>query len=458
MQRAARHLTIGSDPMAVRVPPAAVPARSGAGTVVALLAFVPVWMSRPLGSGNASLAFAIPFLVALWAVLRPAPPQAFGRALQGLQMEALAVGSVLVMASVSMLVSPDPFRAARILLPMAYAVCALIVMARVPPILRRRLVYALLFAGVLVLSASLLLSQSASGRALVMRDYRLRGFVENANQLGLMILCVWPVAVALLLNARTLRTRLLGVLAVGVLAAAMVLSGSKTGLALGFASGALTWLYHASRSGSIGKTMVTLTLASCALIVAVPILLYILSLASPITFAKIDTILTHGIWDYRSIQTRDEIWQESLRLGLANPLLGSGAGAKVLGVSHSHNLALDWFRGMGVIGLAAALLLTLAVLVRSAGFLVASWRRSAANRSIDVVTAAMFIGAAFYLLGNYLSDSLSPTTAFPFWLVYLAACLEARQRVVPASAPRWSNLGSAKGLPMQAPAARRGAA
>jgi len=446
MHRQARHLTLADQVYPQRGTAAApIPDRSTAATLLALLAFLPVWLSRPLGAGDASLAFATPFLLAGWALMRRAPASAIGSALRGdgsrgLWLEALAVGTVIVMASLSMLVSPEPFRAFRVLVPMAYAVCALIIMARVPPLLRRRLVYAMLFSGILVLALSVALSQTAGGRALVMRDYRLRGFVENANQLGVMILCIWPLAIALLLNARSLRTRLLGLLGVAVLAAAMVLSGSKTGLGLGFVSAALLWLYHASRSGSIGRTMVAFTLATCVLIVAVPVLLYVLSVASPVAFAKVETILTNGIWDYRSIQTRDEIWQESLRLGLAHPLLGSGAGAKVLGVSHSHNLSLDWFRGMGVLGLAAALALSLSVIARGSAFLVRSWSRGASNRALDVVTAAMFLGAIFYLVGNHLSDSLSPTTAFPFWMMVLGACLGTQ----PARLPRLAAAASTR--------------
>lgn len=405
--------------------------RSRAATLLAIGIFVPLWMSRPLGAGDASLAFAVPFVLAGWALMQRAAPSAFGSILvrggpQGLWLETVAVATVIVMAILSTLVSPEPFRAFRVLLPMSYAICALVIVSRVPPLARRRLVYAVTVAGIVVLGASLVLAQLPGGRAWVMRDYRLRAFVENANQLGLLILAIWPIALALLLNSRSIRMRLFCLLGVAVLATALLLSGTKTALALAFVATALLWLYHASRSGTVGKTVVTITLALCVLVLAVPVLLYVLSIASPITFNKVNAILTHGVWEYRSIQTRDELWQESLRLGLAHPLLGAGAGTRVFGVSHSHNFALDYFRGMGVLGLAAALTLTGLVVARALRFLVGSWSGGSTNRPSDVMTAAMYLGAAGYIIGNYLSDSLSPTTAFPFWLMYFCAVLATR--------------------------------
>ena len=42
---------------------------------------------------------------------------------------------------------------------------------------------------------------------------------------------------------------------------------------------------------------------------------------------------------------------------------------------------------------------------------------------------ALHLGAATYLIGNQISDSFSPSTAFLFWAVYLAGCRSALPRV-----------------------------
>ncbi|RST31444.1 hypothetical protein HMF7854_11780 [Sphingomonas ginkgonis] len=387
--------------------------------------FVPLWLSRPLGSGEFSLAFCMPLLLAAWALTRPAPRGWFAHPLlgrrRGLIIEAAAVVSVVVLAFLSMSVSPAPARAFRVILPMIYAPCALILLSHLAPATRRRLIVAMALAGVLVLAPALLLSQSGSGEALVMREYRLTAFFENANQLGVVVLAIWPLAVALVLTAPTARLRLLATGALAILGAAILLSGTKTAMALGFVSGALVWLYHASRSGSLGKTLVTLTIALCLIVLAVPVTLWLISISSPTAFRKVSAILANGVWEYRSIQTRDVIWQESIRLGLKHPLLGTGAGSKVLGYSHSHNMSLDYFRGMGILGLVAALTLLVAVASRTAAFVASTWHKGVVDRSADVVTAAMYLGATFYLVGNQLSDSFSPTTAFPFWMLYLGA-------------------------------------
>jgi O-antigen ligase len=315
---------------------------------------------------------------------------------------------------------------------MIYAGCALILLSRASPLDQQRLIYAMLMAGVLVLGLALLLSQTGPGRSLVMRDYRLRAGFENSNQLGLMVVAIWPLALALLLNARTTGRRMLFLASVLILAGATLLSGTKTALALSFVSGSLLWLYHASRSGSLDKTLVTVVLVLCGIVLAAPLVLWLVSHVSPVAYERITAILSHGVWAYSSMQSRDAIWQESIRIALAHPLLGSGAGTKVLGFAHSHNLSLDYFRGMGVFALAAIITLVGCVLTRAAGFIITTWGKGLAGRPMDVLVAAMYLGSIFYLVGNHLSDSLSPTTAYLFWLLYLGAYLSSSRSVLPS--------------------------
>ena len=401
-------------------------ASGGYATVGALAAFLPVWLSRPLLLGEFSFAFAVPFLLAFWALTRPAWPGTFRRAMQGghgrgLWLEALCVGTIVMLAFISILDSPAPLRAFRVILPMAYAPCALILLSRVPPLVQRRLLFAALFSGTIVLAFALLLTQIGSGRSIVMLEYRFRAFLENSNQLGVMILAVWPLAIALLLNAQTGRQRLLCTITVLILATATFLSGTKTALALGFVSGALTWLYHGSRSGSLDKTLFKLVIVVCAIVLAVPTTLWVLSWASPDAFKRVENIIAHGIWEYNSMQDRNKIWTESVQIGLAHPLLGAGAGTKVLGYAHSHNMFADYFRGMGVFGLSAAIALVVSTTSRGANFLLSTLHKGMTNRPSDTIVVGLYLGAIFYLIGNLLSDSFSPTTSFLYWMVYLGA-------------------------------------
>lgn len=426
---AARRRPWQSLPLTAPVPDRSLPrATSRWSSVAALAIFLPLWLPKPLLFGEFSMAFAVPFMVALWALAQPAWPGSLRRAMdggpgRGLWLEAVCVGAIMVLAILSMLVSPEPLRALRVILPMSYSICALILLTRVPPPMQYRLLYALLSSGAMALGVALVLTQTGWGRGIVMRDYRFLGFFENPNQLGLMVVAIWPLAVALLLNARSTKVRLICMAMVLILASAVFISGTKTALLLAFVSGALMWLYHGSRSGSLDRTLVTLAIILCAVVLAVPAMLWVLSWASPAFFRRVDAILTFGVWEFPSMKTRDSLWQESVRIGLAHPLLGAGAGTWVLNRAHSHNMLLDYFRGMGVFALAAAVTLVLSAVSRACNFLLSTWHKGQTDRPSDMILAGLYVGAIFYLIGNQLSDSFSPTTAFPFWMIYFGAYL-----------------------------------
>ena len=408
------------------LPGPSVKVRSYLGILVAVAAFLPVWVPRPLMIGELSFAFAVPFALAFWALTQPAWQGSFRRALRGrygrgLWLEAFSVGVIMLMAFLSMLVSPSPLRAFRVILPMTYAICALILLARMPSQSQRRMVFALLFSGILAFGITIGLSQIGSGRLMVMRDYRFIAFFENPNQLGVAVMAVWPLAIAFLLNARTTVVRLLCAFMILILVTAIFMSGTKTALALGFVSGALTWLYHGSRSGSLDKTLFRLTIIFCVIALAAPAILWILSWATPDFFKRVNSILSYGLWEFPSMQTRDVVWKDSIQTALAHPLLGAGAGTPVYHYAHSHNIFLDYFRGMGVFALAAAIVLVTSAVSRGANFLLCTLSKGQVDRASDTIVAGMYLGAIFYLIGNQLSDSFSPTTAFLFWIMYFGA-------------------------------------
>ena len=405
-------------------------ARAYLGILAAMAAFLPVWTPRSLDSGDMSISFAVPFVLAFWALTQPAWRGSFRRALRGrygrgLWLEAFGVGLVMLMSFLSMLVSPDPLRAFRVILPMAYAICTLILLSRLSSRAQRRTVYALLFSGTLMFVFCIALSQFGAGRAIVMRAYRFIAFFENPNQLGIAVMAVWPLAVAFLLNARTTLLRLSSALILLILAMAIFMSGTKTALALGFVSGALTWLYHGSRSGSLDKTLFRLTIIFCTIALAAPITLWILSWATPDFFKRVNSILTYGLWEFPSMKTRGIVWHDSIQIGLDHPLLGEGAGTPVYHYAHSHNMFLDYFRGAGLFALAGAVILVTSAVSRCANFLLCTLRKGQIDRESDTIVASMYLGAIFYLIANQLSDSFSPTTAFLFWIMYLGAYLTA---------------------------------
>ena len=419
----------------------------------AVAAFVPVWVPRSLMIGDdLSFTFVLPFALAFWALTQPAWRGCYRRALsgrygRGLWLEAFSVGVILLMAFLSMLVSPEPLRAFRVILPMLYGICTLILFSRISSHSQRRMVFALLFSGILVFALSIMLSQTGSGRAIVMRAYRFIAFFENPNQLGVAVMAVWPLAVALLLNARKTMLRLLCALNVLILAVAIFMSGTKTALALGFVAGGLIWLYHGSRSGSLDKTLFRLSIIFCAIALSVPATLWVLSWATPDFFKRVNSILTYGLWEFPSMKTRDIVWKDSIQIGLDHPLLGAGAGTPVYRYAHSHNMFLDYFRGMGVFALAAAVILVVSSVSRAANFLLSTLGKGQIDRASDTLVAGMYLGAVFYLIGNQLSDSFSPTSAFLFWIMYFGAYSTApplRSVALPIGQSTWLRISRAR--------------
>ena len=415
-----------------------------------IVGLTPFWLSSPLSIGQFSLAFTLPFILAAWAYSKPAPRYALASALagtagKGLWIESLCIGIALLFGWASMLVSPEPERAFRVILPMTYGICALFILTRLPQLSARRYVYALMFAGVGVTAAGLMMAQAAPTRDWVMLGYRFKGFFENANQLALAIVAFAPIMLALILNARTALVKALCAGGLAVFLYAIILSGTKTGLAIALASGCALCLYHAGRTGSLGRALFSLGLVLALIAISIPLVIAILSWASPIAFEKINAIFAGGVWDYQSIRSRNILWEESVRIGISSPLIGEGAGARILGRSHSHNMIIDYFRGMGVFGMASAAVLLIATAARTVAYFSSTWRKGRQDRALDTMVMGFYLGALGYLLGNQISDSFSPSTAFAFWMVYICAYLSSQHQIArsrpprPKSAARWSS-------------------
>ena len=401
------------------------------GGLLAILAFLPFWLPSLLSIGDFSLAFAWPFMLAAWALARPAKMSlgalVLGRTGGGLWIEGLCIGTAILFASLSMLVSPEPIRALRVILPMAYGLCVLVFMSRFSPLPARRTIYAMIYSGAGVTAIGIALAQA--GSASVMGEYRLKGFFDNANQLGLVIIAFWPILLALLLRAQNARTRYLCLGAMLVLAYGLILSGAKTSMALAFASTCLICLYHAAAGRSVSRALVSTIVAAAVIALCIPLTLWVLSWASPITFDKVNRVFAGGLYEYQTIRSRNLLWEESIRIGLAHPLLGAGAGLSILGKTHSHNMALDYFRGTGLFGMAAAIALLITVATRTITFVVSTWSSGMGDRTRETIVAAAYLGALSYLVGNQISDSFSPSTAFAFWMVYIAAYVSTGQSV-----------------------------
>lgn len=401
--------------------------------LVAVCLLAVLWLPSPLAAGgDFSLAFVMPFMVLAWALLGQGSGRRSSRAIwgvsgRGLWIELGCVSVALIFAALSMIHSPEPMRAFRVILPMAYGLGAMIALPRLAAGQTRRLAYATLAAGAVVLFVGLLAAQIPSMRHMVIDDYRFKGFFDNANQLSLCIIAVLPLSLALFVSTRRLLVRALCLTATLILLYALLVTGAKTALAIGFVTAGLVLIYHSAGNDQLWKTIAKLAIALAVLAVAVPTTLWLINWSSPVAYGKIVKILVQGIADYDSIYSRRMLWEESWRLGMENPWVGSGAGTRVVSVTkafnvtHSHNVVLDYFRGMGVFGGLSMLAFLLTVTARAVIFYTSTLRKGGDRKWLNTITAGLYLGAFGYFAGNQLSDSLSPSTSFLFWVVYSAA-------------------------------------
>lgn len=407
-----------------------------------IAAFVPFWLPSALSIGDFSAAFFLPFALAGWGLWRARSTPAIASVLygsrgNGLWIEMLCVVVVLLLAWSSMLVSNEPHRAFRVILPMTFGICVLIALTAVAPRTARRLVYAMMISGVVVTATGLLMMSVGGLRHLVASGYRFNGFFQNANQPALTIIVFWPAIVALFLTARATVVRALWLSAILVLASALIMTGTKTGLGIAFASASIVYLYHSVRSGSLDRSLLSVATGLILIAVSVPASMWVLSWANPVAFDKVNEIITGGVEGYQSIQSRKLVWDESIRVGMSRPLLGGGAGTMVLGVTHSHNMILDYFRGMGLFGMFAAVALLVCSTARGISFFVSTLASGRNGRASDTIVLGLYLGALGFLVGNQISDSFSPSTAFAFWMVYVCAYLSSLEcKPRPRSVPR----------------------
>jgi hypothetical protein len=393
-----------------------------------IAAFAPFWLPSPLSIGDFSAAFFLPFALAGWGLWRARSTPTMASALygsrgNGLWIEMLCVAVVLLLAWSSMLVSDEPHRAFRVILPMTFGICVLIALTGVAPRTARRLVYAMMMSGIAVTAIGLLMMSVGGLRHIVASGYRFQGFFQNANQPALTIIAFWPIIVSLFLTAQKPAVRALCLAGILVLAGALVMTGTKTGLGIAFASASFVYLYHSVRTGSLDRSLLSVATGIILIAVSVPASMWVLSWANPVAYSKVNEIIVGGVEDYQSIQSRKLVWDESIRVGMSRPLLGQGAGSMVLGLTHSHNMILDYFRGMGLFGMISAVALLVCSSVRSISFFAATLASGRSSRAPDTVILGLYLGALGFLIGNQISDSFSPSTAFAFWMVYICAYL-----------------------------------
>ena len=204
-------------------------------------------------------------------------------------------------------------------------------------------------------------------------------------------------------------------------------AGSKTAMSVGFLGALFLFVILKLRSQSLGQTL-TMFLG----LVGGGVFLWffgldLAELMEPETAEKMRRIIEGDLATYHSIQDRRHLWQTAIEQGTAHWMVGSGAGEIILGYPHAHNLVLDYFRGIGLFGAVAIVLLCLRILVRALakGVMILQGRADDSEKRIF----ACYVAASVYVLCNQMSDCFGPSTIGLLWTVYLVGVLAERPRI-----------------------------
>ena len=250
---------------------------------------------------------------------------------------------------------------------------------------------------------------------------RAEGYFKHSNQLGIALSAGLPLIAAKLVTLRG--QRLLQLILTGCLVAVLlglVKSGSKTNFIVGVAGlGTFFGLY--SIYLVIRKERAVAVIAGT---VMAPILLeaslLTLQHLNPRAYNLLSLQASGG--EAHSMISRQRLWEMSIDLGLSHPFAGVGAGQPIGDIApHSHNLFIDYFRTLGVPGLALVTIIVLFVTAYLVSAVLGTLKATADDTNESVAkTNVMVLGTSVsvwnYLVANQMSDSFGPSTAPFFWL------------------------------------------
>lgn len=254
---------------------------------------------------------------------------------------------------------------------------------------------------------------------------RTAAFFKNPNQFGMALSLAVPLVVA---SCVVDRNKLFRLGQLGTIYLGLAFSGSKTNLAasavLAFAALFLAFL----RSGMAKRRPLLMALTVAIAILGAIVAFLTLADLNPraqkllMATASGDTISS---WDQRM-----NLWRISIADGFGHPLTGVGVGERVgsTGVSHSHNVFIDYLRTLGFPGLTLLMISVGGALSVALGSILGRAPKGTPPKQA-ALTACLGLSAVGYVFTNQFSDSFGPSTLPLFWIVLgLLFCFRRYQR------------------------------
>ena len=328
---------------------------------------------------------------------------------------------MIALSILSIINSENPIRTFRIIYPSAlpFAVLAhLVFLSYVDPARVQKIPRYIIFAAILFSICPLLASHVFPPlKSKLFGAYRMRGFFENSIQHSIVIGLVLPLVMAEFGLAKT-KWKKIGMFFFLLLMVYTVFrAGSKSAFAMSTGLSLVFYLVLSFRTRNFVKIAAVIGAMVVLGILVSTFGFAIAEKIDPITAGKMRSIVQGGVTNYQSIESRQMLWAEAIRQGKTHWLIGTGAGEAVLGITHAHNLVLDYFKGIGIFGAIAIAFVCFSILFRTLGKTLYVLRGHGGEG--DIRELACYFSASLYVLTNQLSDCFGPSTVGSLWLIYL---------------------------------------
>jgi O-antigen ligase len=247
---------------------------------------------------------------------------------------------------------------------------------------------------------------------------RFAGLLTHPNQYGILLSSLSPLIVYAL-HQRGWIPRLLGLISIPTFAIGLFECLSKTNILVWPVVMALTYLVFSCNDAK--KFLRALGLIGICAVVAVfvvGIALQILQTQGQRDFQGMSQFVEDPT-SMRSLDDRQIAWDEALEYLSDSPWLGEGPGwaPNHLIFLHAHNLYLQAWIDVGILGLLGAIAITLGILIRSWEVVHAVVTREIPFDNDARLQIAVAIGLIAAVFGNSMSASLQVETLVPFSLL-----------------------------------------
>jgi O-antigen ligase len=405
------------------------PYRAQLAYVCLSLTIVLMWFPEPLALPG-GMSVVTPFMaLALCIALKGAnlrPYRLLDQTSSRYATVALSCGAfILLWSNFSILGASDPLRSGRVIIThFSGAAILALLYATFTAERARNLAGLLLILAAFISALSFAAYFNTTLFAMLFADRdRSNGFFKHANQYGIVLSTVAPVALSLALSSKR---RLLWLAIAPAIAFGFIACGSKTNLLIFGASSCFMLLFAPLLEKNIGRRAIKFVRNLCLGVGVAAASFFALITFNP-RAVRILTQFFSEDEEVRSLLSRKAIWDFSFEQFYSHPFFGQGAGQMITldfgegPVPHSHNVIIDYMRMLGIPGLVVCLIFLLATIITLSSTIMLAYRARHADYNNRMMTVGLALGGLAYLAANMSSDSFGPSTSPFFWVVtYLA--------------------------------------